>query len=303
MLNKELMSEVAVLYYEKGLTQQEIARELFLSRQTVSKLLSQALKDKVVEITVHCAKKDCERLELELKNKFGVNNAVVCSTSSNVSLIRQLMTIKGAVNYLLPIIEEGNKNVAVSWGRTIQALISEFPEINTAGNMVFPLFGATNHEEVCFASNELSRLFADKISAKVKYAWFPYKPDNDLDEELFKNTSYYKNLRELWDNIDLAVVGIGNSKVIQFFEKTFGYSEKNCDVVGDIVTHFFNADGEIVKLRSNTLRATTDNLKKAKEVVAVASGDDKIIAIKGALKTGLIDTLITDELTAKAILK
>ena len=39
---KELMVEVALLYYKKGFTQQVIADTLNLTRQTVSKLLKVA---------------------------------------------------------------------------------------------------------------------------------------------------------------------------------------------------------------------------------------------------------------------
>ena len=41
---KVLMSEVAIMYYEKGLTQLQIANLMNLSRQTVSKLLNEAVK-------------------------------------------------------------------------------------------------------------------------------------------------------------------------------------------------------------------------------------------------------------------
>ena len=56
-------------------------------------------------------------------------------------------------------------------------------------------------------SNELARSFADKIGARVKYAWFPYRPDCIDDCELLKKTSYYKSLCDLWNNIDIAIVG------------------------------------------------------------------------------------------------
>mgnify|MGYP002514149366 CR=1 FL=1 len=42
--------------------------------------------------------------------------------------------------------------------------------------------------------------------------------------------------------------------------------------------------------------------QNAGEKIALAYGNDKVEAIYGALKTGVIDTLITDEYTAKAIL-
>ena len=57
-----------------------------------------------------------------------------------------------------------------------------------------------------------------------------------------------------------------------------------------------------MELYENTLCASKENLKNAKETVAIACGDDKVEAIIGALHTGTIDTLITDEYTAKKML-
>ena len=59
---KLLMWEAATLYYEKKHTQQEIAELLGLSRQTVSKLLNDAVKENIVEIRIHDPQKSLLRI-------------------------------------------------------------------------------------------------------------------------------------------------------------------------------------------------------------------------------------------------
>ena len=71
---KILMSEVATLYYKKNLTQQEIAETLHLTRQTVSKLLSDAIEEKIVEIIIHDPQKDCKELEERIRAAFGIRD-------------------------------------------------------------------------------------------------------------------------------------------------------------------------------------------------------------------------------------
>ncbi len=300
---KKQMQEAAILYYEKNHTQNEIAKIMKLSRQTVSKLLNEALKENIVEIKIHNPEITCQDIEKEICKEFKIKNAVVCGVSSDDEELCKLMTVKKAVSYIQSLIETGDKKIAISWGRTVQLFISEFKKLHTTDNVVFPLFGATDQEESYFLSNELARSFADKIDAKVKYAWFPYRPDCVDDRKLFEKTSYYKKIFELWNNIDIAIVGIGNSTIIQAFGKVFGYSEKCLSAVGDISTHFFDNDGRIVELYEDTLCASMENLKNAKETIAIACGDDKTEAIIGALRTQSIDTLITDEYTANKILK
>ncbi len=300
---KILMSEVAILYYEKNNTQQEIANIMNLTRQTVSKLLNDAVKENIVEIKIHNPLKDCECLQNSFLKKFDLKKCIVTGVSSKNESLRKLMTVKVASEYITSIVKKGNLKIALSWGRTIQELINAIPEINTFGNLVFPLFGATDIETSYFSSNELARSMADKIGSDVKYAWFPYLPDSDQDCQLLQKLSYYNKIKYLWDTADIAILGIGNTEILEIFQKNFGYNEKSCDVIGDVATHFFNEKGEFIKLYDNTLCASAETIKNSKETIAIACGDNKVTAISGALRTKLIDTLITDEYTAKKILE
>ncbi len=300
---KMIMSEVAILYYEKKHTQQEIANLMNLSRQTVSKLLNDAVKENIVEIKIHNPKKDCEELQLHICQEFGIDNCMVVGVSSPNESLRKTMTVRAAAEYIVAMLKEGGQKIALSWGRTIQELINALPLINTNGNIVFPLFGATDNENVYFSSNELARSMADKIGADVKYAWFPYLTDSNEDCELIKTLSYYKKMQELWHMADIAIVGIGNTEIIDVFGKTFGYGEKHLQAIGDIATHFFDEQGELIHLYNNTLCASVDDIKNARRSIAVACGENKVTAICGALRTKMFNTLITDEYTARKILQ
>jgi deoxyribonucleoside regulator len=285
------------------MTQQEIAKNLHLTRQTVSKLLNDAIEEKIVEIIIHDPQKDCKEMEDAICSTFGIRSCVVCSVSGRNESVHRLMTVKAAVDYILPTIKKGNQKIALSWGRTIQELIRNLPEISTTGNTVFPLFGATDNENSYFSSNELARKMADKLDATPKFAWFPYLADSDGDSALLKQLRYYKKMQDLWNTADLAILGIGNTEILDIFGKTFGYSDIHCQAIGDVATHFFDKNGRFVDLYRNTLCASVDNIKNAKESIAIACGKEKAEAIAGALQTKMIDTLITDEYTARRVLE
>lgn len=299
---KILMAEAAVLYYEKKMTQQQIARELELSRQTVSKLLSDAVREGIVEIRIHDPVRDREAMGAAVCAQYGIERCVVCGVSGRGETLRRLMTVRAAAAYLTPMLQAGGRKIALSWGRTVQALIEEMPDVKTEGNVVFPLFGATEQETAFFSSNELARAMADKLGAGVKYAWFPYLLESSRECEMLKELSCYQTMQKLWEQADLAIVGIGNTEVYRIFTQTFGHSRHAGTIVGDVATHFFDGAGTLVKPYANTLCATAENIRNAKQTVAVACGDEKAEAIAGALKTGLIDVLITDEYTAARLL-
>ena len=300
---KTLIYEVSTLYYKKNMTQQEIADALHLSRQTVSRLLSDAIEEKIVEIIIHDPQRDCEALEAQICAVFGLRSCVVCGVSGRNEAVHRLMTVKAAIDHILPIIQKGNQKIALSWGRTVQELIQNLPRLSTNGNTVFPLFGATDNENSYFSSNELARTLADKLDATPKCAWFPYMADSDGDFVLLQQLDYYKQMQEMWNTADLAILGIGNTEILDIFGKTFGYSQIHNLAIGDIATHFFDKKGNFVDLYSNTLCASVENIRNAKESVAIACGKEKAEAIAGALRTNMIDTLITDEHTARSILE
>jgi len=141
------------------------------------------------------------------------------------------------------------------------------------------------------------------LDATPKCAWFPYMADSDGDFVLLRQLGYYKQMQEMWNTADLAILGIGNTEILDIFGKTFGYSEIHAQAIGDVATHFFDQNGTFVNLYRNTLCASVENIKNAKESVAIACGKDKTEAIAGALRTKMIDTLITDECTAKRVLE
>lgn len=300
---KILMSEVATLYYKRNLTQQEIAEALHLSRQTVSRLLVDAIEEKIVEIIIHDPQKESEELEKQICDAFGIRKCIVCIVSGRNESVHRLTAVQAAIDYILPIMQKGNQKIAVSWGRTIQDFINNLPEISTTGNIVFPLIGATNNENACFSPNELARKLADKLDATLKCTWFPYLVSSNEDCELLKQLSYYRKMQDLWNNADLAILGIGNTEILEIFGKIFGYSKIHHQAIGDVATHFFDKNGKFVNLYENAIAASVDHIKNTKESIAIACGKDKAEAIAGALRTRMIDTLITDEYTARELLK
>lgn len=304
MINeKVLMYEAATLYYDKKMTQQEIADRMTLSRQTVSRLLNDAIRENIVEIKIHNPETCRKELEDRICKAFGLRECVVCSAGSKDHTIRQLMTVKAAVQYLLPILRQGNRKIALSWGQTVQELIRLLPLTQTEGNTVFPLFGATDHETSYFSSNELARAMADKIGARLRCAWFPYRTDSKTDCDLLKKLSYYQKHQALWQSADLVILGIGNAETLENLKKTFGDCQNHSQVIGDIATHFFDKNGQLIHLYDNTLCASAQDLRSARQTVAIACGSQKAEAIAGALRTQMLDTLITDEHTAKEILE
>lgn len=67
---KKLIAKVAYMYYEQELTQAQIAKELSIYRTTVSRMLSQAKTEGIVEIKINHFDAGLFELEEQLKHSL-----------------------------------------------------------------------------------------------------------------------------------------------------------------------------------------------------------------------------------------
>ena len=74
--------------------------------------------------------------------------------------------------------------------------------------------------------------------------------------------------------------------------------------VGDLVVHPFDATGRFLApdLAERAVAIGVDALRRVPRVVAVAAGSAKALAIRGALASGVVHILVTDRVTARAVL-
>ena len=77
----DLVVRAAWLYYEDGLTQAQIATRLFVSRQTVGRLLESARQHGIVRIELDAQYLAAMDLATQVREKFGLRDAVVVPTA------------------------------------------------------------------------------------------------------------------------------------------------------------------------------------------------------------------------------
>ena len=78
---------------------------------------------------------------------------------------------------------------------------------------------------------------------------------------------------------------------------------RECGAVGDVLVHFFDRHGRSVNtaLDDRVIGMSLEQLKRVRRSVGVAGGKRKHEAIRSALLGGLVNVLITDRFTAKAL--
>jgi DNA-binding transcriptional regulator LsrR (DeoR family) len=108
---------------------------------------------------------------------------------------------------------------------------------------------------------------------------------------------------------DIALVGIGvltpGSVVLQnnILNQTEIERLKTKGAVGDIGLRFFDACGKTIEDEINyrVIGLDLDQYRKIKRVIGIAGGEEKVEAIRAAMRGKLINVLITDDQTAKKL--
>ena len=112
-----LMVRVCDLYYNQGISQQQIAKDLNLSRPTVSRVLALAREQGIVKISIsNVDAVEHWELERKLEKEYGLQEVIIVGENSSEDKMKEALG-EAAARYLEYTIKDGN-TVGVSMGST-----------------------------------------------------------------------------------------------------------------------------------------------------------------------------------------
>lgn len=307
-----LIVKIAQLYYEQEMTQAQIARELSIYRTTISRLLKRGRQQGIVTIAINYDYNENLWREQQLKEKYGLKEAVVVACDSEQEEVQlDLMGICGA--QLLERLLEPGDIVGFSWGRAVRALVERLSPASQSRQLIcVPVVGGPSGKlESRYHVNTLTYSAAAKLKGESYLADFPALLDNTLIRNGIMQSRHFKTLSTYWENLDIAVVGIGSLAIRNGANWHAFYASEESDdlyarqVAGDICSRFYDIHGATVETRMSekTLSIETHQLKKARYVIGIAMGEEKYNGIVGALKGEHINCLVTNQETADLLLK
>lgn len=310
MLQIELVYKIARLYYEKGLTQQEIANRYGISRIKVSRMLARAIQEKLVLIKIIEPESPFSELEHLLEERYGLDEVVIADSSNeDEKEILEHIGIAGA-NYISERLQ-GHETIGLTWGRALYSLVNHLPSIHLPELKVVQMLGGLGEPEAAFHGAELARRMAQFFGSRPRLIHSPaIIKSASLCKEL-KNDNQVKTTLQLAASADMAIFGMGN-----FDDRAPLVRSKNImsqadidmlktyQVVGDISLRFFDGHGNymVTDLDERIVGLTSEEIMRIPRKIGLAGGVSKFKTIAAAVKGRLIDVLITDHFTAKRLL-
>jgi DNA-binding transcriptional regulator LsrR (DeoR family) len=308
-VEKRILSKTASMYYLENMKQSEIAARLGVNRTTVSKYIKRAVDQGIVTISI--ANYAYEDLEAELEKKFGLKEAYIVASDTNMAKVKQSMGRAG-LNFLRRILANGQV-VGMAWGTSVGALAEE------AGRQHFapmeldfvPLDGGPEYIDSDYHVNTLCYKTAKAFGARCHYIYAPaITKTPEIKQAILQDVNYEK-IAGFWDKLNVALVGIGapvNSSNL-VWSGVFGHEGiqtlAESGVAGEICSVFYDINGRVVKtgFTDRIIAIELERLQKLEYSIGMAASRAKVPAILGALQGHFINVLITDEQTAKLLLQ
>jgi deoxyribonucleoside regulator len=307
----ELFVRVARMYYEQQLTQTEIGHQLGTSRSTVSRLLQEARDKGVVQITIDYPSERDARLEDQLKAVFDLDAVrVLSSLGRNIDAILEGMGGLAA-EYLNQIVDD-DMILGVSYGRSVASAIKKLKPTRKVNMTVVQIIGALGVGSPLVEGPDLAREMANAYGAEYRYLHAPLIVEDRRARDLLIQEPSIQRILSIGAQANVVLMGIGSLASSASGLIYSGYLTKreqnwlsNIGAIGHMCAQFFDAQGEVldIELNNRVISIGLETLRDIKQVIAVAGSKDKALAILGALRGGYINTLITDDLAAREIVR
>jgi DNA-binding transcriptional regulator LsrR (DeoR family) len=192
----------------------------------------------------------------------------------------------------------------VSSGRTVYE-VAQYELAPLPGVVVAPIVGGNDQPEEWYQTNEITRLVANRVGGRANYLFAPALPGVELYQSLLNDPSIQKVLH-LWPRARCALMGVGAPPLtrsdIPRFVPTGSTSLRAA--VGDVCSRFYDRDGAPVDFEDGErlIALELDALRHIPVTIAVAVGKEKVDSIIAGARGGYFNHLVTDPVTATAIL-
>jgi DNA-binding transcriptional regulator LsrR (DeoR family) len=296
------------LYFIAGNTQDEIARKLNVSRASAQRLVSLCLSERLITFRLEHPITACMEQAARLKEAFDLSYCEVVPTdpASPTSIVgiaeRAAALLESMLGAEKPVI------IAIGTGRAMRAAVEQVRPMDCPNHQLVSLVGNISPDGSASFFDTVARL-ADLTKARHYPMPLPVFVSSEAERNQLLRINPVTRVRSIAEKARLRLVGIGQIDrgaplhVDGFISREELLELMRLGAVGEVVGWALDAEGRLIEGGTNQ-RLTSVPLPIPAETLTVgaALGSAKVAAMRAVLRGRILNGLITDEATAKALL-
>lgn len=296
------------LYYVAGMTQDQIARELGVSRQRAQRLVSRAMAEGLIHVRLEHPIGVCLELEQALTDRFSLTRCRVAPGLGAGSDTARAIAPAAAAELERFLRMPDPLVIALGTGRAMRGMVDAMGTLIAPQHRLVSLIGNIAPDGSASFFDVIMRI-ADKVRAPHYPMPVPVISDTPEENAAFQALRPVRQVRELAKAADVTFVGVGqmgdDAPLLAdgFVSRPDLTGMQAQGAVGEVAGWAFDAAGQYLDLGTNRrvggVRVTPGS---GRPVIGVAAGASKVAAITAALSGRILNGLVTDEDTARAIL-
>ncbi|MDR2793816.1 MAG: hypothetical protein LBB61_09165 [Treponema sp.] len=300
---EELLTKAAWYYFMGKKTQQEISVLLSISRMRVIRLLEKASATGLVQFKLRENSAQRMNIEKQLMECYGLKDAFVIPTAPDAGITGINDAIaEAAAMYIANRMRPG-AFINIGYGDTTGKTLNNLAKIAEKPISCISLTGGVS----IYLPNTRSNVF----NARLFLIPAPLFVSSKEMVSALKAESQVKDIFQMVSLASFTILGIGGMNDESTVLKT-GVLSKNDflqlkmqGAVGDILGHYIDKNGNTLatSFEDRLISTPLSHIKTLPNVIGVAAGREKLVAIKGCLSYGYINTLITNEETGKWLIE
>jgi DNA-binding transcriptional regulator LsrR (DeoR family) len=307
-----LSASVARRYFLDGRSKLEIADEFGLSRFKVARLLEAARTSGLVRIEIGQTGLIDVDLSARLQSAFGLRHAVVVDTDGDSDSAESADSLRKHLGQvaadLLAEITGPDDVLGVAWARSVGAMARALPRLGAVP--VVQLTGAVSMPDGDDSSIDVVRDVARAAGGPAYVYYAPFTlPDAATARALREQREVALAFAQL-PQVTTAVMGVGlwapgQSTLFDTAREHDRRELRRLGVCAEVSGVFLAEDGTPVRpgLSDRMIGIDAEQMRAIPEVVVIAYGTAKTPAVRAALRSGLVDGLVTHTAVARALLE
>lgn len=296
------------LYFIAGHTQDEIAKMLQVSRASAQRLVSLCLAERLITFRLEHPIAACMELASRLKERFDLVHCDVVPSDPAAPLSNAGIAERSANLLETTLRSETPVIVALGTGRAVRAAVERVSPIERPDHQIVSLVGNISADGSASFYDTVGRL-ADRTGARHYPMPLPFLMSSEDERNRMIRIDPIARVRAVAARADLRLIGIGQmDQKAQVHVDGFVTREELLEMmrlgaVGEVTGWAYDAKGRLIKGGTNKrLTSIPPQIPAASTTIAAAVGAAKVPSIKAALAGRVINGLITDEATARAVL-